>query len=63
MAEIKPGTIAYVKITDEPVYVIDIKPLSGFHVLAGVLSGVEEPCVARTSMNTDVSRTQSNTFL
>jgi hypothetical protein len=41
MAEVKSGQIAYVKITDEPVYVLDIKPLSGFHVLAGVLSGVE----------------------
>jgi hypothetical protein len=41
MAEIKPGTIAYIKITDEPIFVLDIKPLSGLHVMAGVLSGVE----------------------
>jgi hypothetical protein len=40
MAEIKAGQIAYIKITDEPAYVLDIKPLSGYHVMAGVLSGV-----------------------
>src|ERR1700723_2919870 len=39
--EIKAGEIAYIKITDEPVYVLDIKPLAGFHVYAGILSGVE----------------------
>lgn len=41
MAEIKAGQIAFVKITDEPVYVLDIKTLGGYHALAGVLSGVE----------------------
>jgi hypothetical protein len=41
MAEIKAGTIAYVKITDEPVYVLAINTLGGYHVMAGILSGVE----------------------
>lgn len=41
MADIKSGTIAYVKITDEPVYVLDIKPLTGMHYMAGMLSGIE----------------------
>lgn len=40
MSEIKPGTIANIKISDEPVYVLAIQPLTGFHQLQGILSGV-----------------------
>lgn len=41
MSELKAGMIACIKTTAEPVYVLDIKPLTGgYHVLAGILSGV-----------------------
>jgi hypothetical protein len=50
LAEIKPGQIAYVKITDEPVFILSVKPLEGYHVLAGVLSGVEAT-VRRPNVN------------
>jgi hypothetical protein len=56
LAEIKPGQIAYLRITDEPVYVLDIKPLSGLHILAGVLSGVEAT-VRRPNVDKDGSIT------
>lgn len=41
ISDLKPGMIAHLKTTDEPVFVLDIKPLSGPHVLSGMLSGVQ----------------------
>jgi hypothetical protein len=41
LSELKPGSIAHIKTTDEPVFILDIKPISGPHALAGCLSGVE----------------------
>jgi|HubBroStandDraft_2_1064218.scaffolds.fasta_scaffold1959994_1 hypothetical protein len=40
-AEIKAGQIAFIKITDEPVFVLSVKLLDGYHALAGTLSGVQ----------------------
>jgi hypothetical protein len=38
--KIKPGMIAYIRLTDEPTFILSIKPLDGYHAMAGILSGV-----------------------
>lgn len=38
--DIKPGMIAQLKITAEPCFVLQVKPMEGYHTLSGVLSGV-----------------------
>lgn len=40
MTDIKPGMIAYLKTTEEPCFVLDVKPLDRIHTLVGCLSGV-----------------------
>lgn len=40
MSELKPGMIAHLRTTGEPVFILSIRPTEGFHVLSGVLSGV-----------------------
>jgi hypothetical protein len=50
MAEIKAGQVAYLKITDEPVFVLSVKPLEGYHAMAGTLSGVQAK-VRRPNVN------------
>jgi hypothetical protein len=49
-AEIKAGQIAYLRITDEPVFVLSVKPLDGYHAMAGTLSGVQAK-VRRPNVN------------
>lgn len=38
--KLKPGTIAHLKVTDEPVFILSVKPITEYHALAGTLSGV-----------------------
>jgi hypothetical protein len=38
--KIKAGQVANIKITDEPVFILSVKPLDSYHAMAGTLSGV-----------------------